>query len=247
MLRSFSIDLPMARVPDIQQRIRDDILAGELAFGTRITTAELAQRYGVSQMPIREALRELRGEGLVTMEPNRGARVRAIDPDFVGNIFDIRNALEVMMVRRAARLRTPEQVARMRAIELELEVSVQRQDYAGALLANRHLHQLIGEMAANPDAQLLIDRHWLLLAGLWRENKYSPERYDGVINDHRHMIEAISDGDAEAAAILMQAHGLKAKQVLLRLIKQRYGRAEPVRRRRASKPRQPSGLVVAGA
>jgi len=90
MLRSFSIDLPMARVPDIQQRIRDDILAGELAFGTRITTAELAQRYGVSQMPIREALRELRGEGLVTMEPNRGARVRAIDPDFVGNIFDIR-------------------------------------------------------------------------------------------------------------------------------------------------------------
>ncbi len=94
---------------------------------------------------------------------------------------------------------------------------------------------------------MLIDRHWLLLAGLWRENKYSPERYDGVINDHRHMIEAISDGDAEAAAILMQAHGLKAKQVLLRLIKQRYGRAEPVRRRRASKPRQPSGLVVAGA
>lgn len=229
----------MARFPDIQQRIRDDILAGELAFGMRITTADLAQRYGVSQMPIREALRELRGEGLVTMEPNRGARVRSIDPDYVGNIFDIRNALEVLMVRRAARLRTPEQVARLRAIELELEACVQQQDYAGALQANRQLHQLIGEMAANPDAQVLLDRHWLLLAGLWRENNYSPQRYDGVINDHRHMIEAISDGDAEAAAILMQAHVLKAKHVLLKLIEQRYGKGRPARRRRASKVPDP--------
>ncbi|MCW5645168.1 MAG: GntR family transcriptional regulator [Rhodoferax sp.] len=230
----------MARFPDIQQRIRDDILAGELVFGTRVTTAELAQRYGVSQMPIREALRELRGEGLVTMEPNRGARIRSIDPDFVGNIFDIRNALEVLMVRRAARLRTPEQVARMRAIELDLETCVQRQDYAGALLANRYLHQLISEMAANPDAQQLLDRHWLLLAGLWRENKYSPERYDGVINDHRHMIEAISDGDAEAAAILTHAHVLKAKQILLKLIEQRYGSTKPARARRARKAEPPA-------
>ncbi len=230
----------MARFPDIQQRIRDDILAGELVFGTRVTTAELAQRYGVSQMPIREALRELRGEGLVTMEPNRGARIRSIDPDFVGNIFDIRNALEVLMVRRAARLRTPEQVARMRAIELDLEACVQRQDYAGALLANRHLHQLISEMAANPDAQQLLDRHWLLLAGLWREYKYSPERYEGVINDHRHMIESISDGDAEAAAILTHAHVLKAKQILLKLIEQRYGSTKPARTRRVRKAPQPA-------
>ncbi len=231
----------MARFPDIQQRIRDDILAGELAFGTRITTADLAQRYGVSQMPIREALRELLGEGLVTKEPNRGARVRSIDPDFVGNIFDIRNALEVLMVRRAARLRTTEQVERMRVIEHDLELCVQQKDYPGALLANRHLHQLISEMAANPDAQVLLDRHWSLLAGLWRENKYSPERYDGVINDHRHLIDAISDGDAEASAILMQAHVLKAKQVLLRLIEQRYGKAKPARRPRIGKSADEAG------
>ncbi len=233
-------DLPMARFPDIQQRIRDDILAGALAFGTRITTADLAQRYGVSQMPIREALRELLGEGLVTKEPNRGARVRSIDPDFVGNIFDIRNALEVLMVRRAARLRTPAQVERMWAIEHDLEACVEHQDYAGALLANRLLHQLISQMAANPDAQVLLDRHWSLLAGLWRENKYSPERYGGVINDHRHMIEAISAGDGEAAAIMMQAHVLKAKQVLLRLIEQRYGHAQPARLRRSGKTAQAS-------
>jgi DNA-binding GntR family transcriptional regulator len=147
------------------------------------------------------------------------------------------------MVRRAARLRTPEQVARMRSIEAELEARVLEQDYAAALLANRHLHQLIGEMAANPDAQQLLDRHWLLLAGLWRENKYSPERYAGVIDDHRHMIEAISDGDAEAAAILMQAHVLKAKQILLKLIEQRYGKRKPVRKSRAARAADPPGAM----
>lgn len=223
----------MARFPDIQQRIRDDILGGELPFGARLTTAGLAQRYGVSQMPIREALRELRGEGLVTMEPNRGARVRSIDPDFVGNIFDIRNVLEVLLVRRAARLRTGEHVERMRAIEGVLEERVGAQDYAGALQCNRQLHQLIGDIAANPDAQLLLDRHWLLLAGLWREYGYSPERYAGVVSDHRHIIQAISDGDDEAAAILMQAHVLKAKQLLLQLIAQRHGKTRPTRKRRA--------------
>lgn len=230
----------MARFPDIQQKIRDDILAGALAFGTRVTTAELAQRYGVSQMPIREALRELRGEGLVTMEPNRGARVRSIDRDFIGNIFDIRNALEVLLVRRAAHLRTAAHVERMQAIEQALEDHVAAKDYAAALADNRQLHQLISEIAANPDAQQLLDRHWLLLAGLWRENQFSPERYDGVINDHRHLIQAIGDGDGEAAAVLMQAHVLKAKQVLLRLVEQRYGEAKPARRRRAGKaPDQP--------
>lgn len=225
----------MARFPDIQHRIRDDILSGQLAFGVRITTADLAVRYGVSQMPIRMALRELRGEGLVTMEPNRGARVRSIDPEFIGNIFDIRNALEVLVVRRAARLRTTQHIAQLQSIEQTLEACVIDQDYAGALQANRRLHHLIGDIAANPDAQLLLDRHWLLLAGLWRENKYSPERYSGVINDHRHLIEAITDGDAEAAASLMQAHVLKAKQVLLKFIEQRYGKPKPAKRRQVKK------------
>jgi DNA-binding transcriptional regulator YhcF (GntR family) len=109
----------MARFPDIQHRIRDDILSGQLAFGVRITTADLAVRYGVSQMPIRMALRELRGEGLVTMEPNRGARVRSIDPEFIGNIFDIRNALEVLVVRRAARLRTTQHIAQLQSLDVK--------------------------------------------------------------------------------------------------------------------------------
>ena len=72
---------------DIGLRIRDDIVSGALRFGERITMDALASRYGVSHMPVREALRELQGEGLVQIEPNRGARVRSIDSSFVENLF----------------------------------------------------------------------------------------------------------------------------------------------------------------
>ena len=98
---------------DIGLRIRDDIVAGELLFGARITIDALATRYGVSHMPVREALRELQGEGLVVIEPNRGARVRTIDTRFVENLFEIRTALEVMMVRRAAQRATPADIAEL--------------------------------------------------------------------------------------------------------------------------------------
>ena len=72
----------MSRIPDIQRLLRDDIISGSLPFGSRLRIDELATRYGVSHMPIREALRELHGEGLVVIEPNRGARVRSIDLSF---------------------------------------------------------------------------------------------------------------------------------------------------------------------
>ena len=69
----------MSVTPSIQQRIREDIVSGQLPFGARVTIDELATRYGVSHMPIREALRELHGEGLVMMEPNRArASARSI-------------------------------------------------------------------------------------------------------------------------------------------------------------------------
>ena len=65
-------------IVSVAQRIRDDIVAGRLAFGDRLTIDALANRYEVSHMPVREALRELQGDGLVVIEPNRGARVRTI-------------------------------------------------------------------------------------------------------------------------------------------------------------------------
>ena len=196
-------------------RIRDDIVAGTLPLGSRITIDALASRYGVSHMPVREALRDLQGEGLVVIEPNRGARVRAIDARFVENIFEIRTALEVMMVRRAAQRATAPDIARLRTIEDALEAEIARDDYAAVVSENRAFHREINRIADNADALPMLDRHWTLLAALWRNFGYGPERFAGVANDHRHIIAAMEAHDEEAASAIMGAHAAKAKRELL--------------------------------
>src|SRR5664279_4054481 len=94
--------------------IRRDIVAGILAPGAWLKTDELAARYGVSANPVREALWRLQGEGFVVANPNQGARVRLVDDDFVRNIFEIREALEPIIIRRFCLRVTPADIARLR-------------------------------------------------------------------------------------------------------------------------------------
>jgi len=213
----------LPRVADVPERIRHEIVAGILPFGSRVTIDELASRYGVSHMPIREALRELRGEGLVIIEPNRGARIRPIDRKFVTNLFETRSALEIMLSRRAADRFRAEDAAELERIEEGLESEIARGDWQAVLASNRRFHQLVNRVADNPDAVSLVDRHWLLIAALWQRHGYGAERFAGVASDHRHLIKCLSSNDAEGASLIMGAHVLKARQELL----ERMGTAVP--------------------
>jgi DNA-binding GntR family transcriptional regulator len=83
------------RVRDI---IRNDIITGQFRDGDRLKISDLVGRYGISAMPIREALQQLQGEGLVVMSANRGASVRRIDEHFLWQMYEIRKALEMFFV-----------------------------------------------------------------------------------------------------------------------------------------------------
>ena len=100
--------------------LRRDIVAGVLAPGAWLKTDELAARYGVSANPVREALWRLQGEGFVVANPNQGARVRTVDDDFVRNIFEIREAIEPIFVRRFCQRATPSDLDRLRAAAARL-------------------------------------------------------------------------------------------------------------------------------
>ena len=199
---------------DVGRRMRNDIVAGLLGLGDRITIDALATRYEVSHMPVREALRELQGEGLVVIEPNRGARVRTIDVNFIDNLYEIRIALEVMLIRRAAERCRAADIDELRAIEDDLERHIGKSDYAAVVASNHIFHQTINHIADNVDAQPIIDRHWTLIAAMWRHYGYSETRFAGVANDHRHLIAALAAHDIDAAALIMGAHSNKAKLVL---------------------------------
>ncbi len=200
---------------DISARIRADIISGELVFGARITIANLANRYGVSQMPVRVALSQLQGEGLVEMTPSGRASVRAVDRKFVNNIFEIRRSLEALIVKSAAEQISDEQLSRLEKIEDELERMVDRKDYAGAHKLNRAFHQVIAEAANNPDVVVLLDRHMLLLTAWWQGLQYGPERFAGVVSDHRFLIKAFRLRDPDSAVMIIHSHVTKGKLVML--------------------------------
>ena len=210
---------------EICDRIRDDIVAGALPFGSRLTLDQLSARYATGHMPIREALRQLQGEGLVVQTPNRGARVRAVDVDFVCNIFDLRIAIESMLARRAAERMEPGTIVALEAAQRDFEACIEVQDYAGALSANRAFHRIVNEAANNPEAAGILDRHWRLIAALWNLYGYGEERAAGVISDHHQLIRAFASRDTDVAACLAMAHAAKAKQELIARMQRRTTQA----------------------
>lgn len=108
-------------------------------------------------MPIREALQKLQGEGLVTIEPNCGACVRKIDEKFIADIYDLRGAIDAMLIRRAAARLTETD---RRALEIILETHQQaerRGEFAASLEYNKQFHRVIYRVADNPDATEVIE------------------------------------------------------------------------------------------
>jgi DNA-binding GntR family transcriptional regulator len=200
----------------IQHLLRADIVSGALPLGARLQIDALALRYRVSHTPVREALRELRGEGLVEMEPNRGARVRAINADFVENIFDVRAAIETMMTARAAERRPPEALVALEAAAAEFETAVAASDSAAIFTANRALHDIVYQAGGNPEAFAFFKRHWMLVAALFDRHGHDAERMRGEIIEHRYLIHAIERRDSAGAAMVIATQIRNAKLDLLR-------------------------------
>lgn len=208
-------EIAVTAVGDIADRLRRDIVAGQLGLGTRLKLDELAQRYATGHMPVREALRQLAGEGLVEIAPNRGARVRQVDIEFVHNLFDLRIVIEALLARRCAERIDAGQLAQLEAAQASFEAHARGHDYASLLAANRDFHDVMNRAARNPEASAMLERHWRLIAALWNRFGYGAERVSGVISDHHQIIRALRTRDAEVASCLAMAHAAKAKQELL--------------------------------
>lgn len=211
----------------IRDRVRADIVAGILPFGSRLTLDLLARRYSVGHMPVREALRQLEGEGLIVLTPNRCARVRAFDVEFARNIFDLRIAIEAMLARRAAERIESAHIARLESLQSRYEAQARKRDFDSLLSLNRQFHDVINEAANNPEAAKVLDRHWHVIAASWNVYGYGEKRVAGVISDHRQIIEALAAHDAEVAACLAMAHAAKAKQALIARMLERQSAAAP--------------------
>jgi DNA-binding GntR family transcriptional regulator len=218
--RSDATDIPLSattprRVVDL---LRVEISRGRLSPGTRMKIDELATYYGVSHMPIREALRELESEGLVEISAHRGATIRGIDEAFIQNIYDIREAIEVMLAERCAQRATPATVTRLRE-QVRFYASITRRggsDNTEALIvANRAIHLTINSAAENPQALRVLTNGRALVEALRMSYGFRPPRMRRIVTEHQALLDAITTRDAVKAGAIARSHCVGARDDML--------------------------------
>ncbi len=207
----------------VRERLRKDILAGEYQAGERLKIKDIARRYGVSTMPVREAFQKLEGEGLVQIEPNRGARVRRVDLRFIQNMYDIRVAIDGMLVRKATERMTPATLDPVREAVEQYERSVRPEETPESFEWNRKLHRRLHESARNEDAMAILDYRWGLIECIRATFRSGPSRIEKVIEEHRLLLAALERKDADEAERIAKLHCENARIDLIAQMQKAYG------------------------
>lgn len=186
----------------VHNRIRDDVASGYFRPGERLKERQLAELYGVSRVPVREALRQLEKEGFVDTLPRRGVVVRTLTPEDLQDLYDVREALESQVMRLAARRATPADKECLQDLISRAREALDLGDEAGLRAANFELHQRINQTAHNPLISTLMEplearMFWIL------KREGDPQK---MHLEHVGLVDAICAGDESLAGQLAREH-----------------------------------------
>lgn len=193
---------------EVADCVRTMIIEGELKEGQRIHEPELCKQLDISRTPLREALKVLHSEGLVTIEPNRGAWVATITPEEIREHFEIISSLE----RRAAELTavkaSESDLARLSKLQDKLERHYQARERNEYFETNQHIHRLIIELAGN---DTLTQLHHQLMNRVSRGRYLAigmQHRWEESVDEHRALLDALRARNAELAGRILAEHVL---------------------------------------
>lgn len=191
---------------ELVSRIRDMIIEGHLAPGTRIHEGQLGQALGVSRTPLREALKFLASEGLIDLVPGRGAVVRTLTPKDVRNMLDVLSALEALAGKLACRNATDEQIAEVRRLHDEMMGFYAARNRLEYYKRNQAIHSAIVRISDNA---FLASTHEMIQSRLKRIRflgNEEPDKWDDAVAEHEDMIAALEARDAERLALVLARH-----------------------------------------
>lgn len=202
----------------LREQIRSDIVAGIWPLGTHVTLASLSDHYQVSNIPVREALLQLQGEGIIEMRMNRGAVVPVVDERYIDNVYRLRGAIQAMLARDAAERGSHEQLKRLGLLAQAHEDAVAGGDATACVNANREFHRHMDAIADNPIALEILASRNTLVDAYRRAKGYGPGRLDAVIAQHRKLVRAITRRDGEGAARAAHDHAESSRKDLLGMV-----------------------------
>jgi DNA-binding GntR family transcriptional regulator len=203
----------------IYEYLSEMIISGEIKPGEKLVENELCKRFRTSRGPIRESLKVLETEGLVVVEPRRGAYVRRLTPDDIKDAVVVRQNLEGLAVELAIPYIGADQIRELEESVKAMDVAAEQGDIESFTHYNIVFHNYLSRLARNNLLSKILENLWRLV---WRRTAVvyfrSMENLPAVNEAHKEILEAIKDRDSKRARDLVEQHIKGIQPRLLRIM-----------------------------
>ena len=206
----------------VYNKLRQNIIKGKLKPGQKVVMAELAKAFGLSETPVREAIRRLESEGYIDFTPHMGAIVTKIDEGELVEIYLIRIALEELATRLASPHITEKDIDFLNKKNREMEIAIQQGRYEILAGINKLFHLRIYKAAPFPRLYKMICDLWDTFERWPSVFAYVPERAAASVEEHKKIIQALRAGDMEQADRLIKEQKERTLEALQKYMTQSY-------------------------
>ncbi|GHG82554.1 GntR family transcriptional regulator [Pseudodonghicola xiamenensis] len=187
----------------VYQKLRAQILFGEMAPGQAVTIQGLTDSLGAGMTPVREAIRRLISDGALMFQGNRRVSVPVLSAEDVEQLIFVRRTIEAELARRAARHAPPELVAELEQIDAELDFAIAAGDVSGYLLQNYRFHSVLYANSQAPILAEMAERLWLRFGPSLRVvcGRFGTQN---LPDRHKEMLAALRAGDVEGVGLAIE-------------------------------------------
>lgn len=223
-IMNIASSIPLSVTRDtLQQRVanslRELLIQGSLEPGSKLNERELCEQLGVSRTPLREAIRLLVSEGLVVLDPGRGAFTPVLSTTDISNTFELLGAMEGLAGELAAQRISDEELTELAALQHEMQATFERHDLPGYYRLNARAHDLLSEAARNP----VLRENWKQVNSRMHALRFRSNQDEGkwmkALEEHAQILAAMQKRDGAAARQLLERHLLRKRDAVLELLR----------------------------
>ncbi|TDV72745.1 GntR family transcriptional regulator [Pseudomonas sp. LP_7_YM] len=214
----------------VVEHLRTFITEGVLAPGIKLNERELCETLGISRTPLREALKVLAVEGLIEINPNRGATVARMSELDIRETFELMSGMEAFAGELACERITAEEIDEIKALHYAMVVCKNQQDLPGYYQRNRAIHELINQAARNTALrQVYLTLNRRIQALRFLSNQQAP-KWERALHDHQQMIEALEARDGKRLSSILRHHLLEKRDAIMLMVRDEGADSRSIRR-----------------
>jgi len=209
---------------ELVERLRDILVEGDFTAGDKVPEKALCEQLGVSRTPMREALKVIAADGLITLIPNRGAVFRDITHDEIDALFPVIGALEALAGELACERLSNQDISALQKLHEKMRVAYKKKNLSGYFRLNQQIHEKIIRTANNT----VLSEQYTTLSNRLRRSRYqanmSDQRWADAVMEHDNMIMAIEKRDGKALGEILRSHLQKKHRAIVAQLKHERSR-----------------------